>query len=180
MQVNLAPDLEKMVQDQLASGPYGSVDEVIREALRLLEKWGRRRDRELGRQQARVAGSLNVPPPGEVELELVLASGHVITITPEMADLGTVSKLDGQTVIVSGQAVFRPSGRLDRIEAESIRKAEGDVSFWLEAPKSLFVPLDSQELHGSQEPGKAILETFGRWPGDESDDEIFAALEALS
>ena len=36
MNISLTPTLEKFVQDKVASGLYNSVNEVIREALRLL------------------------------------------------------------------------------------------------------------------------------------------------
>ncbi len=38
MNVSLTPELEKLVQDKVGSGRYTSASEVIREALRLLER----------------------------------------------------------------------------------------------------------------------------------------------
>lgn len=38
MNVSLTPELEKFVQDKVESGRYTSASEVVREALRLLEK----------------------------------------------------------------------------------------------------------------------------------------------
>jgi antitoxin ParD1/3/4 len=35
--LSLSPDLEQWVQDRVATGPYSSAAEVIREALRLLQ-----------------------------------------------------------------------------------------------------------------------------------------------
>jgi antitoxin ParD1/3/4 len=39
MNVNLTPELERFVQDKVASGRYNSASEVVREGLRLLEEW---------------------------------------------------------------------------------------------------------------------------------------------
>ncbi len=36
MNISLTPELEKMLQDKVASGLYNSASEVVREALRLL------------------------------------------------------------------------------------------------------------------------------------------------
>jgi antitoxin ParD1/3/4 len=42
MNVSLTPELEKLVQDRVDSGRYTSASEVVREALRLMEKRDRR------------------------------------------------------------------------------------------------------------------------------------------
>jgi antitoxin ParD1/3/4 len=39
MEVHLTEDLAKLVQEQVESGRYGSADEVISEALHVLEQW---------------------------------------------------------------------------------------------------------------------------------------------
>ncbi len=47
MNVSLTPELEKFVQDKVEGGRYTSASEVVREALRLLEKQEERlRERE--------------------------------------------------------------------------------------------------------------------------------------
>ncbi|HET7346876.1 MAG TPA: type II toxin-antitoxin system ParD family antitoxin [Acidobacteriaceae bacterium] len=49
MNVSLTPELEKLVQEKVESGRYTSASEVVREALRLMEK----RDQRLAeREQA--------------------------------------------------------------------------------------------------------------------------------
>jgi antitoxin ParD1/3/4 len=42
MNVSLTPELEKFVQERVESGRYTSASEVVREALRLMEKRDRR------------------------------------------------------------------------------------------------------------------------------------------
>jgi antitoxin ParD1/3/4 len=49
MNVSLTPELEKFVQDKVDTGRYTSASEVVREALRLLEK---REERLREREQA--------------------------------------------------------------------------------------------------------------------------------
>ncbi len=41
MNVSLAPELEQLIDEKVTRGHYGTADEVIREALRLLDKWER-------------------------------------------------------------------------------------------------------------------------------------------
>ena len=47
MNVSLTPELEKYVADKVASGRYTSASEVIREALRLLEREEKSRKEQL-------------------------------------------------------------------------------------------------------------------------------------
>lgn len=49
MNVSLTPELEKLVQEKVESGRYTSASEVVREALRLMEK---RDQRLVEREQA--------------------------------------------------------------------------------------------------------------------------------
>jgi antitoxin ParD1/3/4 len=47
MNVSLTPELEKFVADKVASGRYTSASEVVREALRLLEREEKSRKEQL-------------------------------------------------------------------------------------------------------------------------------------
>lgn len=47
MNVSLTPELEKFVTDKVASGRYTSASEVVREALRLLEREEKSRKEQL-------------------------------------------------------------------------------------------------------------------------------------
>ena len=60
MNVSLTPELERLVEDRVASGKYASASEVVRAALRLLDERDRayeakldalRRDLQVGREQ---------------------------------------------------------------------------------------------------------------------------------
>jgi antitoxin ParD1/3/4 len=48
MNVNLTPQLEKLVREKVESGMYTSASEVVREALRLLEEQDRLKEVRLG------------------------------------------------------------------------------------------------------------------------------------
>ena len=50
MTVTLSPELERFIERQISSGRYGSSEEVIREALRLLEE---RNSRESAQNEVR-------------------------------------------------------------------------------------------------------------------------------
>jgi antitoxin ParD1/3/4 len=66
MNVNLTPELERMVREKVASGLYGSQSEVVREALRLLAEQDRLREAHLARLRTALAEGLAQADRGEL------------------------------------------------------------------------------------------------------------------
>lgn len=66
MNVNLTPELEKLVQEKVASGLYNNQSEVVREALRLLAEQDRLREAHLVRLRAALASGLEQADRGEL------------------------------------------------------------------------------------------------------------------
>ena len=75
MTISLRPEQEQFVQTQLASGRYANADEVIAQALHLLENWQQDYDEWLDITQQKVAIGLQQIKNGEVlDGEAVIAS----------------------------------------------------------------------------------------------------------
>jgi hypothetical protein len=91
--------------------------------------------------------------------------------------LGT---LFGRQVVVSGQAVFRPSGAILRLEADAFDEADERATLWAKVPKPLFTTTGGVAKLVPQGPRSGIAAIIGKWPGDEDDDEIAKALEDIS
>jgi antitoxin ParD1/3/4 len=69
MNVSLTPELEQMVQEKVESGRYTSASEVVREALRLMEKRDQRmeeREAALKEFQAMLDGRIAEADAGKV------------------------------------------------------------------------------------------------------------------
>ena len=66
MNVNLTPELEKLVQDKVASGLYNNQSEVVREALRLLAEQERLRSQHLDGLREALAEGLQQADRGEL------------------------------------------------------------------------------------------------------------------
>ncbi len=66
MNVNLTPELEKLIREKVASGLYNNRSEVVREALRLLAEQDRLRDAHLEKQRAALAIGLEQADRGDV------------------------------------------------------------------------------------------------------------------
>lgn len=66
MNVNLTPELEKLVQEKVSSGLYNNQSEVVREALRLLVEQDRLREAHLVNLRAALATGLEQADRGEL------------------------------------------------------------------------------------------------------------------
>jgi antitoxin ParD1/3/4 len=66
MNVNLTPELERLVQEKVASGLYNNQSEVVREALRLLSEQDRFRELQLVRLRSALAEGLAQTERGDL------------------------------------------------------------------------------------------------------------------
>lgn len=131
-------------------------------------------------QRARVAGTLDTIRHSDRMFTLLVDGGKAVKGVAEGIAAEQLAELFGQNVVVSGTAVFRASGTLLRIEAESIEPAGRDAEVWSRVPTPLFRIMDASSLRQTQGPRSGVNAVFGRWPGDENDDQIAAALRELS
>src|SRR5690606_12691680 len=82
---------------------------------------------------------------------------------------------------VSGLVRYRPSGAVLRIEAEHLAPAtEEDAAAWSKLPGALEAAEDVRSLWRPQGPRSGLAKIFGRWPGEETDEEIERFLAELS
>ena len=132
-------------------------------------------------QRARVAGKLDLLRHSNRMFALILDSAETVRgVVVAEADFAAIRPLLGERVVVSGVARFRPSGRVLRIEADQLVRAEGDTSVWAVSPRPLLQELDVRSLRQQQGPKSGVAAIFGQWPGDESDEDFAAALRDLS
>ena len=66
MNVNLTPELEKLIQDKVKSGLYNNQSEVVREALRLLVEKDELRQAHLAELRTSLAKGLEQADRGEL------------------------------------------------------------------------------------------------------------------
>jgi hypothetical protein len=71
-------------------------------------------------------------------------------------------------------------GRLLRIDADDVKSGEGEGAFFSHLPPPPHARLDPATLRRPQGPRSGLAAIMGQWPGDETDDEIAAALEKVS
>lgn len=131
-------------------------------------------------QYVRVAGRLNVIRHSDRMFALILESGVTLRGIAEGLPPGKLAEFFGREVVVSGTAIFRPSGRVQTIEAEQIEPAGDDAALWTEEPRPLFTDVPRKDLYREQGPRSGINAVIGAWPGDETDADIERFLNDLS
>lgn len=82
-------------------------------------------------------------------------------------------------VLVLGTAVFRASGNLLRVEAESIEDGKNAASRFSTIPVPNEKRLNPSRLREPQGSRSGMAAIMGRWPGNETEEEIEYALERI-
>lgn len=125
---------------------------------------------------SRVRGVLDTLSISTRAMALRLDDGRVLRGYAGAVALDGLKELLGTEVVLEGGITFRPSGEALRIEVESASPAmPGDV-IWAHLPK--VEPTSSRPRPSTALTGLDAF--FGKWPGDETDEQLAAALTELS
>jgi len=130
--------------------------------------------------RVRVAGTLDMIRASTETFAVKLDDGQEVRGVIASGDIGDLSLLFRKRVLVLGRAVYHPSGTLLRVDAEQVSLSENEPSFWSRMPQPNHKPIDKAEFRKPQGPKSGLAAIMGKWPGDESDEEIDAALKELS
>jgi len=129
-------------------------------------------------RRVRVVGVLDMLRASNQTLALKMDDGQEIRGTLIEGGIDRLAPLLQSRIIVFGKALFRPSGRLLRVDVDEFRTATDADQFFAKTPKPMgsrrLTPLDHKVN------AEALRAAFGQWPGDETDEEIEAALKELS
>ena len=109
-----------------------------------------------------------------------LLTGEEVRGVVDGFDVGTLTQYFQKSVLVLGRAIYRPSGRLLRIDASEIRPAADDQRFFSKMPAPREVRIDAKSLLRPTSQKNGIAAIFGKWPGDETDEQVEAALREIS
>lgn len=132
-------------------------------------------------QRVRVAGRLDAIRYSDRAFTLVVPGGPVLRGVFDGDDGGLLKTHFGQVVAISGLGHFKPSGALRVIVADGVAPAtEGDVAVFAAVPTSLDAVFEPRDVRVPQGPKTGLNAIFGKWPGDESDEEILRILDEIS
>lgn len=150
---------------------------------------------QAGETKARPDGDgAEIPPPRRVRLvgrvatvygdanafDLVLDDAYRIRVQWIGGDIAAVAGLTKGRVLVLGTAIYGAMGNLLRIDADDVTYSSDMGSFFSAIPRPVYhgFYLDGVLHEQRQKVGLAAI--IGQWPGDESDEEVAAALKELS
>ncbi|MDZ4831687.1 MAG: hypothetical protein SGJ09_15995 [Phycisphaerae bacterium] len=126
----------------------------------------------------RIAGKLDMLRDSDRAFDLLLADGtRVRGVWDE--DLGPIINLLGKQVVADALAVFRASGLLLRIEAGAMEEASGDDAYFSKVPIPSKTAFNHRAARQPQAANSGLAAVYGRWPGDETEEQLLAALRDL-
>jgi hypothetical protein len=132
-------------------------------------------------RQIRVVGVLDMIRHSTRGFSLRLESGEEVHGVMENADgLGALPDFFGKSVLVLGRAVYRPSGRLLRIDAAGIEDGSGAAALFSKIPPAQAVrPSASGRWKISESGKRGVPAFFGSWPGNETDADFDALVQEI-
>jgi antitoxin ParD1/3/4 len=76
MNINLTPQLEELVRQKVASGQYSSASEVVREALRLMQREDQMQAAKLAQLRRDIQGGLESGTAGKLDVDTIKRRGR--------------------------------------------------------------------------------------------------------
>lgn len=131
-------------------------------------------------RHVRVAGQLDMIRHSTRSFGLRMDGGegvHGVLTSPELLEF--LKERFGRRVLVIGRAVYRPSGRLLRIDAAGIESGEGVSDLWAKVPPPQTPRPAAVRVRPADVGKQGVAAFFGTWPGDESDTEMAEAVQRL-
>jgi hypothetical protein len=138
-------------------------------------------------QPARIVGTLDMVWASRSMFALKATSGEPLYGTlPDGGLTSEVRNLMTQSVVVLGRIHFRPSGSVLRIDASEIVAAtKRDLLFASvptplpRMPRARTLPTDRQRLASLRAGSGGLRAILGKWPGNETDEEIEEAMKEV-
>jgi len=133
-----------------------------------------------GTRQVRVVGKLDMLRASTRSFGVILDDGQEVRGVLTEGEIGAISSLMNQRVVVLGRAVFRPSGGLLRVDAGAVAATEDDGAFFSAIPKPVRMNFSLRDEVRDRQHKFGVAAIIGKWPGDESDEQIAEALKELN
>ena len=129
----------------------------------------------------RVVGRLDMLRVSTQSFAIHLDDGNEVRGALTDGNASALRALVNERVLVLGRAVYRPSGRVLRLDADSVESGAGLPSIWSKVPGPLVRPVyAAADYRKPQTSTSGVNAFFGKWPGPESDEELIALLAEMS
>jgi hypothetical protein len=130
-------------------------------------------------QQTRIAGKLDMIRSSTNSFAIKLKDGDEVRGVLTEGKISKITDLLEREVLLLGKAIYRPSGKLLRIDADEVIPAGVGDQFFSAVPKPKRSRFDLREVFREQQHKQGVAAIYGKWPGGETDEEIQAALKEL-
>lgn len=131
-------------------------------------------------QRVRLVGKLARVHTDTRAFDLVLDDGHQIAGKLPADDPSGAAGLIDRRVLVLGTATYGTSGNLLHLDADEIGVASDEGACFSAVPQPVSPSFDLDDVLREQRHKRGLSAIIGQWPGDESDEEVAAALRELS
>lgn len=128
----------------------------------------------------RVVGTLDMVRASTQAFALKLDDGQELRGVMLGGEVGDQKHLLEKRVLILGKAIYRPSGRLLRVDTTEMSSATDEDTFFSKMPTATRKAFDVREVVREQSGKRGLSAIFGKWPGDETDEEIERALQEMS
>lgn len=131
-------------------------------------------------ERVRVVGTLDMIRASTQAFAIKLDNGEEVRGVMVDEEISHHKHLLEKRVLILGTAVYRPSGRLLRVDTEELTDTSPEDTFFSKMPTPSRRKLDVREIVREQSHKRGLAAIIGKWPGDETDEEIEEALRELS
>lgn len=130
-------------------------------------------------QRVRVSGVLDMLRISDHVLELILPDNQRVRVLWVEKTVVALKEYLNQRVLIEGDAIFRPSGRLLRVDASVITAAKPQDDLFSTVPQSHAAPIQRSDYLKPATAKTGFAAIYGQWPGDETEEELLAALKEM-
>ncbi|HZL35359.1 MAG TPA: hypothetical protein VFC78_08615 [Tepidisphaeraceae bacterium] len=126
--------------------------------------------------RARIAGRLDMIRASDKVFTLILQDAQKVRGIWLGTTLAPLRDHLDQDVVINGMVTYRPSGSVLRLDAQTIDAAGPADQLFSRLPSPSGGVLRAPRLLQPQTGSAEMKAVFGKWPGDETDDEILRTL----
>jgi hypothetical protein len=128
-------------------------------------------------RQVRVVGKIDMVRYSTWSMGLRLDDGSEVRCAVVNEEISELGEFLNKEVTVLGKAIYRPSGSVLRLDVEQILETTSGRGQFSQVPLSMEIKPKLERRVQTARTGVAAM--FGTWPGDETDEELLAALTEL-
>ncbi len=129
--------------------------------------------------RARIAGKLDMIEASTMAFALLMPGGQRVRGVWRGNEFETLRSLVNSDVVAAGMAVYRPSGRLLRIDADVLAPQREADRFFAVVPTPTGSKMDLKSLLREQHSRGGMAAVWGRLPAEETDEEFLTAVAEM-